>query len=226
MKLVRGVVVLGMWLALGALSACDGSNVTTSGKNIKEFFTVTEGYSWQYSNPEHGDLYEVWSMGEADVEGQTVSVFAWKFANSQALAEDEVAAEPELFFMETYWTKDDNGVWFWGSGAGDGSGHDDTPWTEEFLDPPLQLGNTDMYPGSTLDGGTSGLSWTSEYVEDVAELDTGAGSFSSVMHLRFVDENDSHPFAGDYWLARQAGIVQFEVNAHPDQVWTLKKYEQ
>jgi hypothetical protein len=224
MRLVRGFVATGTLVLLVMASGC-GSSVTTSGKNIKEYFVVTDGWFWQYTNTDSSDLYEMWSLGEAEREGQTVNVFGWKFADNQALAEDELASPPELFFMESYWSKDEDGVLFWGSGDGDGTGHDDIPWTVEFLDPPLQFGTTDMYPGSTEDGGTSGLNWTSEYVEDVADLDTGAGLFEDVMHIRFVDENESHPFAGDYWLARQAGIVQFQLFAHPDQIWNLKKYE-
>jgi len=223
MTLLRGIVALSL---LGLIAGC-GSSVTTSGKNVKEFFVVTEGWFWQYTNPDHTEVYEVWSMGEADRSGETVNVFAWKFADTQALAEDELANPPELFFMETFWTKDDDGVWFWGAGQGDGTGHDDTPWSTEFLDPPLQFGGTDMYAGQTpIEGGTSGLNWTAEYVEDIDSMDTGAGVFRDVMHIRFVDENESHPFAGDYYLARQAGIVQFDLMHHPDQPWTLKKYEQ
>jgi len=225
MTLVRRFVALGTLMLLILASGC-GSSVTTTGKNMKEFFVITEGWFWQYSNTEGGDLYEVWSMGEGEREGQTVNVFAWKFANGQALAEDEVASPPELFFMESYWSKDEDGVWFWGAGEGDGTGHDDTPWSTEFLDPALFFGGTDMYPDSSEESSTSGLNWTSEYVEDVAELDTGIGMFEDVLHIHFADTDATHPFAGDYWLGRQAGILQFQLMANPDQIWNLKKYEQ
>ncbi len=205
------------------LAVACGGGVTTSGANGKEFVPLEEGFVWQYTNADYGDVYEVWSAGDLDVDGETFSVYRWKFADTQALALDENEAEPGLFYMQTLWSKDDEGVQFHGSVADDGTGHDDTPWSETVYDNPLLFVGVNIYAGDMDETGSNAETWTTEYVESVESLTTDAGTYDNVMHLRFTEANDASPFSGDYWLARQTGIVQFQVAQHPDDIWTLKK---
>ncbi len=209
-------------MAALSLSAC-GSNITTSGTNAKEFFLLEDGYVWQYTNSEFTELFEVWYAGERQVDGQDVHVLSWKFDTAQNLALDEVEADPALFFMDTYWSKTDDGVLFWGAGAVDNTA--DLPaWDEVFYGESLLFAGVDLYPGDpALTSSSNGENWSSEFVDSVDELETFGGTFMSVMQVNFADEAGASPFAGDWYLARNTGIVQFQVHGRSDEVWTLNR---
>ncbi len=210
-------------LAMGSLFAACGPTVSTTGNNAKEFFLITSGASWQYTHPDYSELYEVWSRGSETINGQEVYVFEWKFATSQELAEDEAAGN-ELVFMETYWQKTEDGVFFLGAAPVDGP-HDDTTWDDVFYEPPLFFAGVNIRPDDTEETFIDGDTWTYTYVEMLADLDMVTNDFSNVMHINFIDESGTSPFGGDYYLAKSTGIVQFSVAAHPDEVWELKKFE-
>lgn len=212
-----------MVMAMGTVFFACGPSVSTTGNNAKEFFLITAGASWQYTHPDYGELYEVWSRGSETVNGEEVYVFEWKFATSQELAVDETAGN-ELVFMETYWQKTDDGVFFRGAAPVAGA-HDDTAWDDIFYENPLLFAGVNIRPDETEQTFIEGDTWTYTYVEMLDELVTNGGAFQNVMHISFLDESGTSPFGGDYYLAKSTGIVQFEVAAHPDEVWTLQKFE-
>ncbi len=216
----RTAIVLCVAAALFS-TAC-GSNITTSGANSKEFFVLSEGYVWQYTSPDFTELFEVWYMGERTVDGEDVHVLSWKFDTAQALALDEVEADPALFFMDTYWSKNDEGILFWGAGAVDNA-NALPAWDEVFYADSLLFAGVDLYPGDSLSSSSNGESWTSEYVDSVDTVETFGGTFQSVMQVGFQDETQSSPFGGDWYLARNTGIIQFQVRGRPDEQWTLNK---
>lgn len=205
-----------------SMAACGGSNITTSGANSKEFFVLSDGYVWQYTHPDSPELFEVWYMGERSVDGQDVHVLSWKFDTAQNLALDEHEDDPALFFMDTYWSKNDEGVLFWGAGAVDNT-NSLPAWDEVFYADSLLFAGVDLYPGDSLSSSSNGESWTSEFVDSVDEVETFGGTFQSVMQVGFQDEAESSPFGGDWYLARNTGIIQFQARGRPDELWTLNR---
>ncbi len=217
----RAVLFMGLVAIAAAVTAC-GGGVSTAGVNSKEYFVITDGYSWQYTNPAYGDVYEWWAEGSQERNGEDVYVFSWKFADTQTLAEDENAATPELIFQETYWQKEDDGVFFRGCGAVAGN-HDDTAWDEIFYERPLLFAGVDLMAGDVEETYSDDEHWISTYVEMVPEFDTDYSTFENVLHIEFVDEAGTSPFGGDYYLAKSTGVVAFTTAAHPDETWSLKK---
>jgi len=206
-----------------SLTAC-GSNITTSGANSKEFFVLSEGYVWQYTHVDHPELYEVWYLGERSVDGVDVHVLSWKFATAQELALDEAADEPALFFMDTYWSKTDDGVLFWGAGAVDNAGGLGA-WDEVFYADSLMFSGVDLYEGDAETSSSNGENWSSEFVDSVDTVETFGGTFNSVMQIHFDHDAESSPFGGDWYLARNTGIVQFQTRQADGELWTLNRVD-
>ena len=206
-----------------SLTAC-GSSISTSGANSKEFFVLADGYVWQYTHVDHAELYEVWYLGERQVDGVDVHVLSWKFGTAQELALDEAEAEPAMFFMDTYWSKTDDGVLFWGAGAVDNTGGLGA-WDEVFYADSLLFAGVDLYPGDAVSSSSNGESWSSEFVDSVDEVETFGGTFQSVMQVTFDHDEESSPFGGDWYLARNTGIIQFQIRNSPDELWTLNRVD-
>ncbi len=214
----------GWLLVLGCLlwSAC-GGGVTTTGRNIKEYMPLDQDEYWLYEKTEDTDglLYEVRSLGEETINGETLSVFAWKYGNIQDLTEDNLGPN-ELFFMETYWSKAEGGLYFHGSDAAEGvSGMD--PWATLVYEFPITFGTVNAWEGDVAESGSDGHSWTAEFVAMETVQTNSTTSGYNAMHIRFVETNDASPFTGDYWLGPDTGIVQFVLDDDPDVTWSLKQ---
>ena len=222
-----------LWLVPCAQIAC-GGGVTTTGVNGKEYMRLTEGIQWQYTDGVNSELYEVWCQGETEVGGETVTIYGWKYGDSQELVDDEGAGD--LFFMETYWSKQTGGVFFHGSSGVDGSASDDDdsaaapvdagePWRDQVYEYPLLFVAVDLSPGDIQESGSDGENWSSEYVEMTKDVVTDGGTYDA-LHMRFTDADEVSPFAGDYYLAHSIGIIQFQVAGDPDVVWSLKRIKE
>ena len=216
---------IGSLMVLSCLlwTAC-GGGVTTTGYNTKEFMPLDDGIIWLYEKVEDDDglLYKVFAQSEETVNGEAVSVFAWKYATRQELDLDEEGAD-ELFFMETYWSKAEGGVFFHGSDAAVGTSGVD-PWATLVYEYPLQFGKVNAWEGDITESGSDAESWSSEFVA-MEDIVTDGGDFPDCMHIRFSEADGLSPFSGDYWVARNTGIVQFTRDIDPDVIWALKTFE-
>jgi hypothetical protein len=214
----------GWLLVLGCLlwSAC-GGGVTTTGRNIKEYMPLDQDEYWLYEKTDDTDglLYEVRSLGEETINGETLTVFAWKYGDIQALTEDNLGPN-ELFFMETYWSKSEGGLYFHGSDDAEGVSVLE-PWATLVYEFPITFGTVNAWEGDIAESGSDGHSWTAEFVamEEVQTNSTTSGY--NAMHIRFVEINDASPFTGDYWLGPDTGIVQFVLDDDPEVTWSLKQ---
>jgi len=230
-------IVGSVWLLLPVLlgTAC-GGGVTTTGINGKEYFRLTEGIQWQYTNGVDSGMYEVWCQGEREINGEMLTVYAWKYGNSQELVEDESLGE--LFFMETYWSKQVEGVMFHGSGAlGEVPSDDDDSagpvpppasgdaWRDLVYEYPLLFAAVDLSTGDIHESGSDGETWAAEYVENVRDFQTD-GATANALHISFVDSEGVSPFGGEYYIGANIGIMRFQVAQEPEVEWTLKRYKE
>ena len=216
--------------------AC-GGGVTTTGTNGKEYMRLTEGIEWQYTNGIDSDMYEVWCQGEREIGGEMLTVYAWKFGDSQELVDDEALGE--LFFMETFWSKQTDGVTFHGSAALGGVPSDDDDdsagpvpppaagdaWRDLTYEYPLLFAAVDLSTGDIHESGSDGETWTAEYVENVRDFTTD-GATSNALHITFVDSEGVSPFGGEYYIGANIGIMQFQVAHEPEIVWSLKRFKE
>jgi len=214
----------GSLLMLGCLlwTAC-GGGVTTTGRNIKEYMPLDLDEYWLYEKTDDNDglLYEVRSLGEESINGETLAVFAWKFGNIQDLTVDNIGPN-ELFFMETYWSKSEGGVYFHGSDAAEGvSGLD--PWATRVYEYPLTFGTVNAWEGDIAESGSDGETWTSEFIAMEEVLTNAATEPYNAMHIRFIEATGASPFCGDYWVGADTGVVQFVLDSDPEVTWALKQ---